>query len=114
MAQHVVGWRAWFTGGLRFDSAAHSWGDLPDDGCLAIRLYFDEVLHGNRLSRTCSGSDFYWRSVSAEGDIYAHSNDTREDIEARYPGAVICRGQWTSDAEIQRVNEEMNDATETP
>lgn len=99
-----IGWKAWYTGGRKFDSSRTAWADLPDDGALAIVIYFDER-SADRLPqrRIMTGSDYYFR----DGDIYGQNNETAEDNRRRYPNASFKRGKWTTDDEMQRINAEL-------
>jgi hypothetical protein len=104
----VASWKAWYIGGRVFCSATHAWADLPDDGMLFLKLYFDErTPDGVQLGQNCSGDDWYWHVPGT--DLYAHdSRQTRDEIERRYPGAILKRGKWTTPDEMQRVNAEAN------
>ncbi len=86
----VLGWRAWFTSGRVFDSAAVAWADLPDDGFVVGMVYYDDG-----TSRIVAGGDFYF----AVGDSIAYNDDPPEVTLGRYPGIAIVRGQWVPDAE---------------
>lgn len=102
----IFGWRAWYTEGRVFVSREIAWADLPDDGFLALTLYYNVAApDGYPLARTLSGSDWYFK----QGDIYGSSMDggdkadTEAEIEERYPGASVKRGKWTTDAEMHGV-----------
>jgi hypothetical protein len=125
----VASWKAWYIGGRVFCSATHAWADLPDDGMLFLKLYFDErTPDGVQLGQNCSGDDWYWHVPGT--DLYAHdSRQTRAEIARRYSGTVgsgcfrwlrrwwarrqfakrcIKRGKWTTPDEMQRVNADAN------
>lgn len=48
-------------------------------------------------------------SLNVDGKIYTSSNDTIEDIEKRYLGAVVKRSKWVSLETIKRVTKESLD-----
>lgn len=101
-------WKAWYTGGRAFCSDGTDWADLPDDGVLGIVVVFDEVSQpsGERFRRLVSGSDLYWMvDLLGSPTICQGAHEDRPD--KRYPGAMIKRGTWTSDEDMQRVNAEM-------
>lgn len=99
----VLGWALVYTtdGGLRvYHSDEWAWSDLPADGVLDGVL-LKEGDDGRRCRQTLGGSDYYWRAPHPSGEyIYGHSNDPPAEIAARYPGAVILRGKWTTDREM--------------
>jgi hypothetical protein len=103
----VIAWKAWYRGGVAYCSTGKTWAELPDDGLLGIVVLFDDLSpSGERLHRFISGSDLYWM-VELEGRITICQGQHEDRPEKRYPGAVIKRGAWTSDEEMQRVNAEM-------
>lgn len=100
----VSGWRAWFKGGGTFDSATTAWANLPRTGCLLVMVYF---LPKRSTRRYMNGSDFYFRQEVGEdviiGSTGYNSTMTAADVVARYPGAVVLEGEWTTDAEMSTV-----------
>ena len=104
----MIGWKAWYRGGRAFCSTGTRWADLPDDGALGFVVLFDEFSPGSdeRYRRFVSGSDLYWM-VEIEGDQTLCQGFHDDHVEKRYPGAIIKRGAWTSDDEMQRVNAQM-------
>ena len=101
----IIGWRAWFVGGRKFDSAHTTWEALPDDGAILILLYHDERAR-NRLPkrRTMVGCDYYFK----QGEIYGHGDHPLKDVIQRYPGAQIKRGKWTTDEEYTNIINEAS------
>lgn len=94
----VIGWRVWYEGVVH-DSRATRWEDLPADGVQVVMLY-----HEGGTRRVMQGNDFYWRWRSDFGMVYAHGDERPE--EARYPGASVLRGKWTSDENLKRIEGE--------
>jgi hypothetical protein len=86
------------------------WTALPDDGVLAFKFYFDAKAP-TRLSQNLNGNDWYWIQPTDNGIVFGHSDDTKEDILTRYPGALLKRGMWTTVNDIQRVISEQAAAT---
>lgn len=104
-------WRAYYAGGARFSSRETKPEELPPDGLLGIVKYTGEFTTGGVPYRLIlSGDDhyFFW-----QGEWFCN-RDSPEEIERRYPGALILRGKWTTDAEMERVRAEMDRAREVP
>jgi hypothetical protein len=55
-----------------------------------------------------SGSDLYW-ACEIDGHWTICQGAHEDQPLKRYPGAIIKHGAWTSDEEMQRVNDEMRD-----
>lgn len=111
----AVSW--WYTDGRQGhfeaptdDELMAEWEKLPDDGVLAFKFYYD-VCSPTRLAQNLNGNDWYWLQPTDKGVLFGHSDDTQENILARYPGAVLRRGQWTTPDEMQRVITEQSAAT---
>ena len=105
----VAGWRVWFKGGAKFDSASSAWSGLPTTGVLAVQVYF---LPTRTNRRYMSGDDLYFRQEVAGGDaIYGSTGRddsmTEAEVIAKYPGAVVLAGEWTTDAEMAAVSNDM-------
>jgi hypothetical protein len=100
----MIRWRAWYRGGQDFESADTKWEDLPSDGMLMAVILLDEYSEGGvRYRRIMMGSDWYWL-CELEGRItLCENNETPDKILERYPDAVLKRGAWTSDEEMERV-----------
>ncbi len=99
----IVGWRAWYTQGRKYDSSTTKWEDLPDDGALVFVLYQKSRPH----RRMMLGVSLYWHI----GDVYACDNAA----DALIPeGASVKRGKWTTDPEQKQVLDEANQAWEAP
>lgn len=88
-----IKWTVWYDGGRRFDSSDTRWEDLPDDGVLYVAVKRTQGYMG------LCGSDYYFKS----GEIVGMNNDPPEDTLARYPGAVLKRGRWTTEDEMRDV-----------
>jgi hypothetical protein len=87
----IVGWRAWYTEGRKFDSATTRWEDLPPEGALVFMLY--QRTRGHRRIMACVS--LYWK----DGDIYACDNVADALIPQSLPEKFIKRGRWTTDQE---------------
>lgn len=100
----VVGWRCWYTDDRHYSSADHSWAELPDDGVLCLKLYYDEQAGGDeRYTLLLDGDDRYFHIPNT--DLYGCSNDPPDEILERYPGAVVKRGKWTTAEEFYTVKD---------
>jgi len=104
---NMVAWRAWYRGGRVFCSTGVDPSELPDDEMLGVQVLFDQTTPmGEHYGRQLTGTDLYWYAEILGSPTWCHG--AHEDRpERRYPGAVVIRGAWTSDDEMQRVNAEM-------
>jgi hypothetical protein len=100
--QHAVSWRAWYTGGRTFEGGSQDWSKLPDDGVLAVKVFFSDG-----FSRQCSGNDWYGLLVLSPDEWSIIHNNNTDNLE-RYPNALWKRGMWTSETEMERVNRELS------
>lgn len=105
----VVGWRAWYTGGLRYSSAEWRWEDLPPNGILAVVAY--ERTRPYR--RILSGASLYWRNADGSFGQWGYSPSVVDD-PPEFDGCVVKGGDWTTTAEWERVLGEAMDAHEAP
>jgi hypothetical protein len=98
-----IRWRIWYTDDRLFDSdLGHTIDDLPRDGVLYVRI--DHIGPGipEGTHRVMGQCEWYWHDPKR--NIWASdSRQTKEEIEARYPDAILLRGKWTSDEEIARI-----------
>jgi hypothetical protein len=67
------------------------WEDLPDDGLLCKMIYYKDG-----TKQVQHGLDFYYEAPHHAGIIQG-AGMCRDEIEDRYPGAVIKRGRWAPD-----------------
>lgn len=106
----VIAWKAWYCGGAAFCSKEVDWAELPDDGMLGYVLAFDKLdPQGRHYTRKNTGKDWYWMSPGMkEHPIYGYSNDPKEEILTRYPGASLKRGKWTDELEMYAVLFDMD------
>lgn len=101
--QQVARWRVWYVGGDTIEGRSFAaWKRLPDDGVLTVMLW-----HGDGTRRVEQGNDSYFATPDG---VFGHNDETVEQIEARYPGASVKRGMWTTDAEMARVAAEAIEA----
>lgn len=105
----VIAWKVWYVGGASYCSTGYAWEDLPNDGVLGVKVFFDEHSAGGvQLSRVMSGRDWFWRSPALDGkDIYGCNDDELEENKVRYPNGSWKRGKWTSDQEAHDVIDKM-------
>lgn len=102
---HVIAWRAWYDvadATAHYDSEHHTLEDLPDDGFQAMRLWYKDG-----TGRFISGNDYYFFYERPDGIVFAQTNETPEQILARYPQAVIKRGRYVPDAVSRMIEDEM-------
>jgi hypothetical protein len=106
----VISWRVWFNDLsdtiTEYNSIEHDLTDLPSDGFQAMRLWYSDG-----RGRFISGNDYYFFALHPSGTIFGQSNDTYEDIVARYPEVIICRGKHTTDQMMIDINNLMNNST---
>ena len=112
----VIGWRAWYADGSKYDSATTEWKDLPDDGMLVNVLYFDENRpDGKPLRRINNGTDWYFRAKGLKGFIYGSNNDTPEENKERYGDDILLkRGKWTDEPIMYQAERESSKALNCP
>ncbi len=100
----VIGWRAWYDGGLVFDSKTTAWENLSADGVVSIVLYEDTTTPaGDPTRRVMEGSSFYFRAPGARDFIYGHSEGPAAEIQSRYPGAIVLLGKWVDGVTLERI-----------
>lgn len=112
----VIGWRAWYADGSKYDSKTTNWRDLPDDGVLIIVLYFDDKRpDGKPLRRINSGVDWYFKARGLKGSIYGLNNDTSEENKKRYGEDVLLKqGKWTDESIMYQAEKEATEAVDWP
>ena len=112
-ARHVVGWKAWYAGEAVYDSRTTTWEELPNDGVVFIMLYMNTFNADGtvRHRRQMSSNDWYFRAPAGDDFIYGHNNDTPEENARRFPGVILKRGKWVTDAEMEHDSQEAMDTT---
>lgn len=112
----VIGWRAWYADGSKYDSETTEWRDLPDDGVLIIVLYFDDKRpDGKPLRRINSGVDWYFKATGLKGSIYGLNNDTPEENKKRYGEDIsLKQGKWTDEPIMYQAEKEAMEAVDWP
>ena len=107
----VIGWRAWYADGSKYDSASTRWEGLPDDGVIVVMLYFD-----NKTRRIMDGSDWYFRAKHESGDfIYGENNDSPEENQKRYGESIsLKRGKYTTEKIMYASQKEAMGTKECP
>jgi hypothetical protein len=86
----MVKWRAWYDNSSVYNSTKHVWANLPDDGLL-IRIIYNKVGSGKEIQM---GMDYYYEAPHESGNSILGSGNDADDIEERYPDAVVKRGRW--------------------
>lgn len=119
----VVGFRAWITNnpaGPGFytvesaDASAADFAALPDDGHQGLVLYLDRARPDGKAERQLlDGRDFYFRWDGPDGTVWG-VHDRRDEIAARYPGAIIKQGRSITLAVLEEIGAEMMAATDCP
>jgi hypothetical protein len=104
-------WKAWFTSRdqdiIRFSSEDIHFTELPKDGLLAIQIY------EGRGKLQLIGYDFYFMAKDVNGeefiacDIAQRERNIESSIYKRYNDPYVILGIWTSNAIMERVQEEM-------
>lgn len=99
-------WTIWYADGFVVSGLTDAdWAALPDDGVVVVRLDYCSS-DDERNGRIIQGSDFYFMAPGLDDWIYASTNESAEQILARYPQALIKRGQWVDDAAYARMTAE--------
>lgn len=88
----AIAWRVWFDDGSEYNSRDHVWADCPDDGVLVRMLYYRD---GSRQIQ--NGLDYYYQAPHFSGESIYGAGGSKDNIEKRYPDAVIKRGRWAPD-----------------
>jgi len=113
----VIGWRAWYADGSKYNSKDTKWSDLPDDGVIVVMLYFDEKKpSGNPKRRIMDGSDWYFQAKHESGDfIYGENNDSPEENKKRYGEDIsLKKGKWTAEKIMYASQKEAMEAKICP
>lgn len=84
-----LGWRCWYSDGEVYSSDEYEWEELPDDGLLVRMLYFED---GYREIQ--QGMDYFYVAPHHSGEPIFGAGMDKDEIEERYPDAVIVRGKW--------------------
>lgn len=100
----LIGWRVWTETDV-FDSAKvpeHKWldlwGSLPPGGWQGLVLYENwKTGGGDDYRQNFGGGDHYVMAPSPYGPVFLNNNDTKEEIEQRYPGASVKVGTQLPD-----------------
>ena len=107
---NVAGWKIWYTNDRHYSSHEHDWRDLPRDGVLHLKVFYDEVsAGGTRYSTNHNGHDWYFHRPGT--DLYGSNSDSLSENWLRYPDCVFKRGMWTTKAELDRVREQAQETT---
>lgn len=97
----VIGWRVWIDSNRIYDSREHTWKDVLNDGIILMYTY-----KAGGYREGFSGHDHYFQAPHPEGVIYGCNDDSTEEIEIRYPGAVIKKGKWVPSEVMARIQKE--------
>lgn len=101
-----LGQRVWFIDGAVYSSQRFHWADLPYDGLLVRMLYYEGG--GKQIQQ---GTSYYYEAPHHSGEVIRGAGMDADDIERRYPGAVIKRGQWAPDEYYRKVVDEAMAST---
>ena len=68
----------------------------------------EEHLNGHRYTHRegMCGIDHYFMAPHHSGTTYGSNNDTKEEIESRYPGALVKRGKWVPSSVFKKIQME--------
>jgi len=107
----VIGWRAWYADGSKYDSASTNWRGLPEDGVIVVVLYFDD-----KTRRIMDGSSWYFQAKHESGEfIYGENDDSPEENRKRYGESIsLKRGQWTTEEVMYGSQKEAMATKECP
>ena len=93
-----MSWRAWFDNDSIYTSRDSKSADLPGDGLLVRMLYYEGG--GKQIQQ---GVDFYYEAPHSSGESILGCGMDKDEIEERYPGAIIIRGRWAPDEYYKRI-----------
>jgi hypothetical protein len=106
----ITGWKAWFTEKRHYTSKDTNFEALPSDGCLGFKIFYSAT-----TGLFLKSQDYYFKHDKLiGGDLDKPGRDVRQEIMDRYPGAIIIRGKWTDDEDMERVDQEMREAEMWP
>ncbi len=98
----VIGWRVWVDDEIGvYDSNDHEWLMIPCDGIILMYVYKE-----GGYREGFSGHDHYFHAPHKEGIIYGCNDDSVEEIEKRYPRAIIKKGKWVPSEMMSRIQSE--------
>lgn len=105
----IAGWRAWYADRSVYDSHGHEWSDLPFDGVVAVKLFYEAFTRsGTRYMHVLSGGDWYWRwGMTGTNHRYGYWVDPPEGV----PAPELKRGQWVSDRCYEDIMNEVAKST---
>ena len=93
-----IRWRVWYDDGAIYASDEHSWADLPDDGVLVRIIYY-----ADGTKQIQQGTDYYYEAPHFSGEPVLGAGMDKDEIEKRYPGAIIKRGRWCPDEFYKKI-----------
>lgn len=93
------GWRAWYAGGVVYDSLETSWFYLPSRGLQIVKIYYVEHTSAGRpYTKQWDGCDWYW--MDADGQIHGVPSGPRWGVDQPKPDApdeLVKKGTAVSD-----------------
>lgn len=103
----ALAWRAYFSGGRRYNSREHRWGELPRSGALIFVVY-----HPDGYRTIVLGGDWFW----LDGDMVRCSatHELRGSWIPRCGGDSSIAGLWVDDDVFRAVQAEAVAARECP
>lgn len=115
MAVKIVGWKSWYTNnpeksGFKVYSSGKdelkSWKDLPEDGHQATVIYVSK--DGGPITRqVLDGYIYIFRWSGPDGVTFGISNENKEKILIRYPGAIIKQGRTVTLEILRQIDDEL-------
>lgn len=119
--RRIIMFAAWYELGRPVVAREHEddletvWLQMPQDGLQKVQYVYNhrnvsrDGRSGAHYKGSLSGCDWYFMARAADGNLFigGDQNVTKAEIDARYPGAVLKRGKWTSPANIDRINAEV-------
>jgi hypothetical protein len=114
MSKKAIGFRAWITnnpdgpGYYEVSGSPDEFPSLvPKDGVIAVLVYQDEVTStGVRYTVMITGTPFiiWWNGPDGIVIQGSSQQNTREELETRYPGSHVCQGRLVTDEIMDSVN----------
>ena len=88
----VIACKAFYADGNVYTSKDYKWGDIPDDGVVALLLFQSDTDRFNRPIRVVRhGSDWYF---SDGNQLFGSNSDPDYINQRRYEGCSFKRGKW--------------------
>ncbi len=105
-----IGWKAWVADldgeEVVYSSEIIAWDDLPNDGVQIVMIYERQLvnLSGRHYRVILSASSYFQYDLPSGVKMYNANEDTKSEINARYPGALIKRGKMIHPNDFERIS----------